>query len=128
MPMKRAHVAFLLSVPLLAGCGPVNTVPAPLASSDPIQHYDLEVPDSLEIRAVDFQATTFADVGGMSGIVTSNVGGRAFLKVYAVHKRTGDQYLLVYENISKRRLPTFIVRFVPVPTHTLLRPDDGRPR
>lgn len=93
-------------------CSPVNTVPAPVSPTAAVQYYDLEVPADLEIRNVDFSATTFSDVSGTASTITSNVGGRAFVKVYATHRTTGEQYLLLYEDIAHRRRPVQIIRFL----------------
>jgi len=102
----------------------VNTVPEPVSPAAAIQYYDLEVPLDLEIKGVDFSATTFSDVSGSGGGTSSEVGGRAFVKVYAVHRKTGDQFLLLYEDIVHRKRPVQIIRFRPVPTVTL--PDSLR--
>jgi hypothetical protein len=95
----------------LAACSPINTVPPPLTPTDPVQHYDLEIPESLDIRSVEFTATTFADVSGYGGTTGSKVGGRAFLQVYAVHRDTGDQYVLLYEDLPRRKQPVQVIRF-----------------
>jgi len=93
---------------------PVNTVPAPVTPTAEVQYYDLELPADLEIKAVDFSATTYSNVSGEpQGAVGSTVSGRAFVKVYAVHKTSGEQFLLLYEDISRRRRPVQIIRFVP---------------
>jgi hypothetical protein len=102
----------------------VNTVPAPVSPTAAIQYYDLEIPPDLEIKAVDFAATTFSDVSGSGGTLTSAVGGRAFVKVYAVHRTTGEQFLLLFEDIEHRRRPVQVIRFVPGPTG--VRPDSAR--
>jgi hypothetical protein len=112
---------------LLAGlpaCNPVNTVPERVSPTSAIQYFDLEVPPDLEIKAVDFAATTFSDVSGSGGVTASAVGGRAFVKVYAVHRRTGEQFLLLYEDIAHRKRPVQVIRFRPSPTVAL--PDSGR--
>ena len=105
-------------------CSPVNTVPAPVSPAAAIQHYDLEIPADLEIKGVDFSATTFSDVSGSGGSTSSSVGGRAFVKVYAVHRTTGEQFLLLYEDIEHRRRPVQVIRFVRAPATT--RPDSTR--
>lgn len=105
----------------LAACRPINTVPAPLTPADPVQYYDLDLPSSLEIKSVAFDAALFTDVSGGPDVVGSQVGGRGFLKVYAVDRRTGDQYLLIYENIRERKRPVQIIHFHAVPGDTLLR-------
>jgi hypothetical protein len=93
-------------------CSPVNTVPEPVAPTAAIQYYDLEVPADLEIKSVDFSATTFSDVSGSGGSTVSSVGGRAFVKVYAVHRTTGEQFLLLYEDIAHRKRPVQVIRFL----------------
>jgi hypothetical protein len=106
----------LLLLPVLAvgiACKPpVNTVPAPVSPAAAVQRYDLEIPPDLEIKSVDFSASTFTDVSGGPDGTSSSVGGRAFVKVYAVHRTTGEQFLVLYEDISNRRRPVQIIRFV----------------
>ena len=112
----RCHVSRCLVVSSVAlaavACAPVNTVPDPVSPTAAIQYYDLEIPADLEIKSVDFSATTFSDVSGVGGSTSSAVGGRAFVKVYAVHRRSGEQYLLLYEDIAHRRRPVQIIRFL----------------
>lgn len=122
----RHDAAALFAALLGAACAPINTVPEPLAPTDPVQHYDLEVPASLEIRSVDFDAALFSDVSGGSELVGTQVGGRGFLKVYAVHRQTGEQYLLIYENIRERKQPVQVIRFRGVADESLLAPRDSR--
>ena len=93
-------------------CSPVNTVPAPVAPNAAVQYYDLEVPADLEIKSVDFSATTFSDVSGTGGSTISEVGGRAFVKVYASDRTTGEQFLLLYEDIARRKRPVQVIRFL----------------
>jgi len=108
--------ASLCVVPLLAmgiACvKPVNTVPAPVTPAAEVQRYDLELPPDLEVRSVDFSASTFTQVSGGSDGTSSSVGGRAFVKVYAVHRTTGEQFLVLYEDVQNRRRPVQIIRFV----------------
>lgn len=112
----RFHVSRFLVVSSVAlaavACAPVNTVPDPVSPTAAIQYYDLEIPADLEIKSVDFSATTFSDVSGAGGSTSSAVGGRAFVKVYAVHRRSGEQYLLLYEDIAHRKRPVQIIRFL----------------
>jgi hypothetical protein len=96
------------------GCmSPVNTVPEPVSPTAAVQYYDLEVPRDLEIKSVDFGATTFSEVSGADGSTSSAMGGRAFVKAYAVHRTTGEHYLLLYEDVTRRRRPVQVIRFVP---------------
>lgn len=110
----------LLGPGSVVACRPVNTVPDPVSPTAAVQYYDLEVPSDLEIKGVDFSATTFSDVSGSQGITSSSVGGRAFVKVYAVHRTTGEHFLLLYEDITHRKRPVQVIRF-------LRGPDSARP-
>ena len=93
---------------------PVNTVPAPVTPTAEVQYYDLELPADLEIKSVDFSATTFSDVSGTPhGPVGTTVTGRAFVRVYVVDKASGEQFLLLYEDITRRKRPVEIIRFIP---------------
>ena len=73
-------------------------------------------------------AMSFSDVSGSGNVTYTQVGGRAFLKVYAVHRETGDQYLLIYEDIKRRKTPVQVIRFQPVPGSRLLSPTGDRYR
>ena len=123
MRSRKPLVGFVL-IGWAVACHPVNTVPEPVSPAAAIQYYDLEVPADLEIKGVDFSATTFSEVGGSAGATSSEVGGRAFVKVYAVHRKTGEQFLLLYEDIRHRKRPVQIIRFRPVPSVAL--PDSLR--
>gem|GEM_PF-3745277 len=92
----------------------MNTVPTVVSPTAAVQYHDLDVPADVEIRSVDFSATAFSETsGGPGGHVSSSVGGRAFVKVYAVRRGTGEQLLLLYEDIARRRQPVHIIRFHP---------------
>ena len=91
----------------------VNTIPPVADPTTAVRYYDLQLPRDLEVKAVDFTATTYADVSGANGYTSSSVAGRAFVKVYAVHRTTGQQFLLLYEDIANRRQPASIIRFRP---------------
>lgn len=116
---KSAALILVAPFAWVAACSPVNTVPEPVAPTAAIQYHDLDVPPDLEIKAVDFSATTFADVSGAGGSTSSAVGGRAFVKVYAVRRKTGEQFLLLYEDIVHRKRPVQIIRFRPSDTVAL---------
>jgi len=118
---KFAPLPLLVSFAWVAACSPVNTVPKPVAPTAAIQYYDLDIPPDLEIKMVDFSATTFSEVSGSGGSTSSAVGGRAFVKVYAVRPKTGEQFLLLYEDVVNRKRPAQIIRFRPA--STVLLPD-----
>ena len=119
--IRNPRTAALIVAATLVGCSPVNTVPPPVSPEDPVQHYDLEIPASLEIRSVEFTATTFSEVTGYDRATGSKVGGRAFLQVYAVHRETGDQYVLLYEDIARRKQPVQVIRFRSAADSTILK-------
>ena len=118
---NRVIPQLILALASGAACAPVNTVPGPVSPTAAVQYYDLEIPPDLDIRAVDFSASTFSAVSGAWGSTSSQVGGRAFVKVYAVRRTTGEQFLLLYEDIEHRKRPVQIIRFVPGPEK--VRPD-----
>jgi hypothetical protein len=123
--MRRLTPQVLSLIWAVGACShPVtNTIPAPAGPTAATRYYDLEIPAGLEIKNIMFDATTFADVSGYqtgnTGYTSSSVGGRAFLKVYAVHRDTGEQFLLIYEDIAGRKRPLHIVRFHSVPEQEL---------
>jgi hypothetical protein len=101
----------------LAGCswsvnpGPVKTLPPLLAPEDPPQQVTLLVPEDLEIRSIDFSASVYTDSEDGTTTIPWELGGRAFISAHAVHKRSGEAYLLLYENVAERRMPVQIIRF-----------------
>ena len=115
--MRRRSLSVLGSIiAATTGCTtPVNTVPAPVTPTASIQYYDLDIPADFEIKTVDFSATAFTDVSGTNGQTSSIVSGRAFVKVYAVQRRTGEQYLLLYEDIARRKRPIQVIHFRTAP-------------
>src|SRR2546425_9593836 len=112
-PWLQIGVLGTLAVVMLGACPKtINTLPPTVTPADPVQHYSLRVPDSLEIKAVDFDASLYPNVSGGGNLgVDTKLGGRAFVKVYAVHRKTGETYLLVFEDIARRRDPVLVIRF-----------------
>ena len=114
MLIPRRILSLLLCSLALAvvGCSTtVNTLPPLATATDPAQHYTLDLPEGLEVKSVDFDATLFSNVSGSGTNTSTSLGGRAFVKVYAVDRQTGEQYLLLYENIARRTEPTQVIRF-----------------
>ena len=114
MPQRsfQGAVARTLAVVILGACNKtINTLPPTVTPADPVQYYALRVPDSLEIKTVDFDAALYPNVSGSNLGVDTKLGGRAFVKVHAVHRKTGEQYLLVFEDIARRRDPVLVIRF-----------------
>jgi hypothetical protein len=109
----------LLLTPIVAGLSactpPFSSVPEPVAPSAPVQYYDLDIPSDLEIKAVDFAATAFLDVSGVNGQTSSSTAARGFIKVYAVQRGSGEQFLLLYEDVTRRKRPIQVIHFRSTP-------------
>jgi len=103
------HVLLVAAAWAGTACTPVYTVPHVVAPRDPVQEFSLELPPNLEVRHVDFSATEFAT--DHNGMYAGAVGGRAFLKVYAVDRESGEAVLLIYEDIAHRKQPVQVIRF-----------------
>lgn len=107
----------VLSTVALTGCTfrATNTLPSYSEPEDPIERLSLWIPEDLQVRNVDFDASIYTDAAHGSETEQTDIGGRAFIKVHAVHKKTGEEYLLIYENIDQRPRPIQIIRFEPHP-------------
>ena len=76
----------------------VRTYPGQVRPKDPIRHYSLLVPDSLEVVSVDYDIVIWTDD-------RRNPPGRAFVKVIARNRGTGAFVLMLYEDIAHRTEP-----------------------
>jgi hypothetical protein len=91
---------------------PVETHPYPVSASADVERSDLEIPRDLEVRSASYSVTGLPDVSGIGGNTSSNVQVRPILTVYAVRRATGEQLLLVYDDLAQRKQPSRIVRLV----------------
>jgi hypothetical protein len=109
--LTRSSWSGLLAAAVLTAtaCHPVNTVPPPASPEDPIQEFNLELPPNLEVRHIDFIASEYAT--DAESIYNGERGGRAFIKVFAVDRVTGESVLLLYENVGHRKQPFQMIRF-----------------
>ena len=116
-PLIIIAIIAALSTAALTGCSyrATNTLPSYAGPDDPIERLSLWIPEDLQVRNVDFDASIYTDAADGSETDQTDVGGRAFIKVHAVHKKTGEEYLLIYENIDQRPRPIQIIRFEPHP-------------
>jgi len=84
-PFRVGGLGALAAMTLGACNRTINTLPPTVTPADPVQQYALRIPDSLEIKAVDFDAALYPNVSGGGSLgVDTKLGGRAFVKVYAV--------------------------------------------
>lgn len=116
--MKTAMWLAACSIlPLVAACNTgntgVETRPYPVSATAAIERNDLEIPRDLEVRSASYSVTGLADVSGMNGTTSSAVELRQLLTVYAVNRATGEQLLLIYDDLAQRRQPSRIIRIVP---------------
>ena len=102
-------------LPLTTACisTGVPTRPYPVSATAAIERNDLEIPRDLEVRSASYSVTGLADVGGMNGSTSSSVELRPLLTVYAVSRTTGEQLLLIYDDLTQRKQPSRIIRIVP---------------
>lgn len=108
------RVTALAMLPLIAACTTnVTTRPYAVSATAAIERNDLEIPRDLEVRSATYSITSLADVGGIDGSTSSSVQMRPLLTVYAVRRTTGEQLLLVYEDLAQRKQPSRIIRIIP---------------
>lgn len=104
--MRLLAVAFVLT---LAGCseGYRNTLLPTAEPGDFPPEYRIVVPPEYEVRSVDYDA---ALVGIASGDNTSTVvSGRGVVSVYAVHRPSGAEVVLVYDDVQARPTPSAVI-------------------
>jgi hypothetical protein len=92
---------------------PVTTRPYPVSATAVIERNDLEIPRDLEVRSASYSVTGLPDVSGINGSTSSSVQVRPLLTIYAVHRTTGEQLLLIYDDLAQRKQPSRIIRMVP---------------
>ena len=108
----RTRSALVLLACLLAGCGGgYRTTLLPTAQPDELAYqYRVEIPGGYEVRSVDYDVALVGLASGDSSSTSTSVAGRGVLAVYAVEAATGDEVVLIYDDILARRTPTAIVR------------------
>lgn len=113
--VAKTSVAFSALL-VVAACiripAPVTTHPYPVSALTGVERTDLEIPRDLEVRSANYSVTGLPDVTGFNGTTFSNVQVRPILTVYAVRRATGEQLLLVYDDLAQRKQPSRIVRLV----------------
>ncbi|WP_420455463.1 hypothetical protein [Rubrivirga sp.] len=110
MPVRSALAVLAL---VLAGCGGYGSTLLPTAEPDEVPYeYRVEVPDGYDVRSVDYDASL---VGLSNGESSTVVRGRGVVTVYAVERATGQEVVLIYDDVLARSSPTAIVRIERTP-------------
>ena len=110
----RTVLPLLIAIASAACTSTINTLPPVTDPAAPVQEVSLQIPEGLDVRSVHYSATMYPNVSGTSGsygVTSTSVGGRAFVQVVAVDRETGEQVLLLYEDIAQRSEPIQIIRF-----------------
>lgn len=109
--MEKLRAFLFISIAFTACVPPpvVTLPPEPSRSSKPIET-TLYIPYGLVVQSVDYDVEfyTSSDEGTTYG---DGRRGRSFIHVHAVHRNTGEQYLLVYESSPQQPRPIQIFRF-----------------
>jgi hypothetical protein len=111
-----ARFALCSMLPLIAACNrvyPVQTEPYPVSATAAIDRNDVEVPRELEVRSASYSLTGLANVSGYEGNTGTTVQLRPLLTIYAVNRSTGEQLLLIYDDLAQRKQPSRIIRIRP---------------
>jgi hypothetical protein len=116
--MRHRLAVLALSTVVLGCTSAVYTLPEAVTPDAAPQRYDLEIPLDLDVKSVDFSIAAYSDVSQFNGAASTSLAGRSFIKVYAVHRKTGEQFLLLYEDAAHRRSPIQVIRFVPAVDRT----------
>lgn len=108
------RLALLVALALsIAGCGSSyrSTLLPTAEAGGPPPQYRVVVPEGYDVLSVDYDASL---VGIASGEDTSTeVKGRGVLAIHAVERATGDEVVLVYDDIQGRPRPSAIIRLDP---------------
>lgn len=100
----------------MAACA-VQTYPESAQPEDPVRHFQLQVPDSLEVVSVDYDIVIWEDA-------KENPAGRGFVKVVARNRVTSAFVLMLFEDIAKRTEPIEVIAVSSV--NTSMRPSEQR--
>ena len=104
------RLALVLPLVALAGCSPGygSTLLPTAEAGAPAPEYRIDVPDGYDVRSVDYDASL---VGIASGERTSTrVAGRGVVAIYAVERATGQEVVLVYDDVQNRPAPSAVIR------------------
>ncbi len=112
--LPRIVAITCLSVSLSA-CA-IQTYPEVARPEDPVRHFQLMMPDSLEVVSVDYDIVIWEDA-------KENPAGRGFVKVVARNRATSAFVLMLYEDIANRTEP---IQTIEVNSANIMRSSGGR--
>ena len=96
----------------LTGCSPGygSTLLPTAEAGAPAPEYRIEVPDGYDVRSVDYDAALVGIASGNEFGTSTDVRGRGVIAIYAVETATGDEVVLVYDDMQNRPTPTAVIR------------------
>ncbi len=109
--MRKLWLFLLINTSLTACLEPplVTLPPEPSATSRPIET-TLYIPYGLIIQSVAYDVEFYTS-SSEGDTYDDGKLGRSFIHVHAIHRKTGVQYLLVYENTPVQSRPVQIFKF-----------------
>lgn len=107
--MKNYFLAALCL--FLSSCtGYINSLPTDTTMPGETLQTILQLPAGLKVVSVDYDAELYTPSSNGSTSYEGEVG-RAFINVYAVDRQSGEQFLLIYENLRQNSRPIQVIRF-----------------
>jgi hypothetical protein len=104
--------ALLAGASAQPGCLAAGTLPYPVSATAAIDRFDLVLPPGVEVRSASYSITGLSSVSGLNGNTNSAIETRPLLTVYAVQRKTGEQLVLIYDDLKQRKEPSQIIRLV----------------
>lgn len=93
----------------LAGCseGYRNTLLPTAETGGRPPEYRIVVPPDYEVRSVDYDAALVGIASGEGA--STEVSGRGVVAVYAVHRPSGAEVVLIYDDVRARPTPSAVL-------------------
>ena len=97
---------------VLSACAPgyQSTLLPTAEAGAPPPEYRIQIPDGYDVRSVDYDASLVGIASGNQYSTSTDVRGRGVVAVYAVERATGQEVVLVYDDVAARPTPTAILR------------------
>ena len=97
---------------VLSACAPgyQSTLLPTAEVGAPPPEYRIQIPDGYDVRSVDYDASLVGIASGNQYSTSTDVRGRGVVAVYAVERATGDEVVLIYDDVAARPTHTAILR------------------